>query len=187
MKKQFWHLNGILPFFLGLTLLFSQFSCRAKSSKEAGNAAASQGSQKILPATENTPIESREGEGETDIQNQTETPDSENGSPRKILPIPWSFSPAQYRGKNGQQFTFNCVPNGDLSSLYGTDIYTDDSSICTAAVHAGVISQASGVVTIEIRPGQDAYVGSTRNGIKSSDFTTKWSGSFVFVAGGGGS
>lgn len=104
-----------------------------------------------------------------------------------VLPISWSFSPSQYRGKNGQRYTFKCLPNGETSTVLGTDIYTDDSSVCTAAVHEGLISIASGgVVTIEIRSGQDAYLGSERNGVKSGDFNYRWSGSFVFVRDAGG-
>ena len=109
-------------------------------------------------------------------------------SPGQALPISWRFSPGQYRDRNGQRYTFQCLPNGEPASVLGTDIYTDDSSICTAAIHEGLISIASGgVVTIEIRPGQDAYIGSERNGIKSLDFKGRWSGSFVFVRSSGGS
>jgi hypothetical protein len=105
-----------------------------------------------------------------------------------ILPISWSFNPGQYRGKNGQQFTFRCPAGGSVSSVYGTDVYTDDSSVCTAAVHEGVISiAAGGVVTIRIQPGQDAFVGSERNGIKTSDFNNRWNGAFVLVSNTGGS
>ncbi|QHW01270.1 hypothetical protein GJR95_11150 [Spirosoma endbachense] len=59
-------------------------------------------------------------------------------------------------------------------------MYTDDSSIYTAAVHAGLISYAGGVVTVEIRPGQTSYNGNSRNGVNSKNYSG-WSGSFVFV------
>ena len=40
------------------------------------------------------------------------------------------------------------------ATIYGTDVYTDDSSVCTAAVHDGKITIADGgTVTVEIRPG----------------------------------
>ena len=65
--------------------------------------------------------------------------------------------------------------------MWGTDVYTDDSSICTAAVSAGLITfQAGGSVTIEIRQGQSSYAGSTRNGVTSKGYGS-WNGSFVFV------
>ena len=64
---------------------------------------------------------------------------------------------------------------------YGTDIYTDDSSICTAAVHAGKFSLAAGgTVIVEIRAGQSSYTGSMRNGLTSNDYGSMWDGSFSF-------
>ncbi|HXG30667.1 MAG TPA: LCCL domain-containing protein [Thermodesulfobacteriota bacterium] len=93
----------------------------------------------------------------------------------------WSTNALEHRGKNGQRFTYTCPPNGKPGSVSGTDIYTDDSSICTAAVHAGLITFASGgTVTIEIRPGRASYIGSRRNGV-ASGYWDSWPGSFVFV------
>jgi len=94
----------------------------------------------------------------------------------------WSTQADTYRGKNGQRFTYYIPPGGTPGGrLWGTDIYTDDSSIGTAAVHAGLITfQNGGTVTIEIRAGQSTYQGSSRNGITSSGYGY-WYGSFVFV------
>jgi hypothetical protein len=50
--------------------------------------------------------------------------------------------------------------------VWGTATYTADSSICTAAVHAGLFDQAEGgTVTIEVVAGLDAYEGTTANGV----------------------
>ena len=66
--------------------------------------------------------------------------------------------------------------------MHGTGTYTDDSSICTAAVHAGLITLANGgKVTIEIAPGANSYSGTTANGVTSSSYDS-WSGSFTFPA-----
>ncbi len=105
---------------------------------------------------------------------------------RPLAPIiDWQTSPLDLdlRGMNGEQYTFRCPPGKPQPSrVTGSDVYTDDSSICTAAVHAGSIRpKAGGDVTIEIRPGQRRYVGSERNYIKSSDYERPWSGSFVVV------
>ncbi len=90
-------------------------------------------------------------------------------------------SATKLRGQNGEQFTFTCSPDGNFNKVWGTVIYTDDSSICSAAVHAGMITLLSGgTVTIEIRQGQQSYKGSTRNGVTSANWGS-WSGSFVFV------
>jgi hypothetical protein len=65
--------------------------------------------------------------------------------------------------------------------LWGTDLYTDDSSVCVAGVHAGRITlQGGGAVVIEIRPGATAYAGSTRNGVDSAGYG-EWGGSFVVL------
>jgi hypothetical protein len=96
--------------------------------------------------------------------------------------INWTTQADSWRGRNGQQFSYVCPAGGVASSrVWGTDIYTDDSSICTAAVHAGFIEIISGgTVTIEIRAGQAAYKGVARNGITSRDYAS-WPGSFVFL------
>lgn len=76
---------------------------------------------------------------------------------------------------------FQCPPGGRDSGVYGTDTYTDDSFVCVAGVHAGLITIATGgVVTIELTPGLDSYVSSTRNGVVSSSWGS-WPTSFVFV------
>jgi hypothetical protein len=52
-----------------------------------------------------------------------------------------------------------------------------------AAVHAGLITfDQGGNVTIEVRPGQDSYVGGYRNGVTSSSYPS-WGLSYVFVDG----
>lgn len=94
--------------------------------------------------------------------------------------IGWATTATDLRGRNGQQFTFLCPPGGSVSgAIWGTDIYTDDSSICTAAVHRGLITAASGgSVTLEVRPGAGGYTASTRNGVTSRAYGG-WSGSFT--------
>src|SRR5262245_44495238 len=80
----------------------------------------------------------------------------------------------------GLQFTYGCPPAGTASSLWGTDTYTSDSSICTAAAHAGRITVAGGgAVTIEIAAGATSYTGSLRNGITSSSWGA-YTCSFIF-------
>ena len=95
--------------------------------------------------------------------------------------ISWYQSVTEYRGKNGQRVLLACPANGSARTIYGSDVYTDDSSVCTAAVHAGLITfESGGTVTIEIRPGENSYASTTRNGVKSTSYGA-WRGSFVFV------
>ncbi len=94
--------------------------------------------------------------------------------------INWGTQSNQLKLSTGKSLTVTCPANGQVSSrLWGTDIYTDDSSICTAAVHAGLIKAASGgTVQVEGIAGQSAYRGSQRNGVGSRDYGT-WTGSFA--------
>ncbi|PIO24921.1 hypothetical protein AB205_0118360, partial [Aquarana catesbeiana] len=70
-----------------------------------------------------------------------------------------------------------CQVNG--GTVWGTDVYTDDSSICKAAIHAGILGNNGGLVTVEKTPGQQSYSGSARNGVITSNYGS-WTGSFVF-------
>jgi hypothetical protein len=93
----------------------------------------------------------------------------------------WDLNAGAWRGRNGTTVAVDCPPGGDAGVVWGTGTYTDDSSICTAAVHAGLISfDDGGRVVIEIRPGEESYESSSANGVTSSPYGA-WDGSFVFV------
>jgi len=94
-------------------------------------------------------------------------------------PVLWNTSASALSVETGKTYKIKCPSGGKESSVWGTDIYTLDSSICNAAVHAGKLaSESGGSVTIELRPGESSYKGSTRNGIKSNDFG-QYGSSFV--------
>jgi hypothetical protein len=68
---------------------------------------------------------------------------------------------------------FSCVcgaPALSGGAVWGTDVYTDDSSLCRAALHAGVIPPQGGSITVIRSEGRALYVGSPRNGVTSSDY-----------------
>jgi hypothetical protein len=103
--------------------------------------------------------------------------------PQAPVPVTWSSSAEAFRAQVGQRFRVSCPSGGTAGAVWGTGTYTDDSSICTAAVHAGRLTLvAGGVVTIEVQPGLAAYTGRTLNGITSSAWG-QWHGSFVVVGG----
>ena len=85
-----------------------------------------------------------------------------------------------YRDKVGQVFQFTLT--GTLTgSVWGTDIYTDNSELACAAVHAGVVLPGeTKVVTVRILAGQSWYQGSSHNGVTSSSYGP-FHGSFTFV------
>lgn len=90
------------------------------------------------------------------------------------------FSAAQeFIGDPGAAFIGSCPASCDLFSVWGTDLYTDDSNICTAAIHAGVVGKNGGTVTFIIQDGMDSYSGSERNGITTADWGS-WGRSFTF-------
>jgi hypothetical protein len=95
-------------------------------------------------------------------------------------PTTWEANATSLKGKDGETFTLACSPGGTAHSVWGSDIYTADSSICTAAVHSGLITyQQGGTVTIEVRPGRTLYGSSERNGVTTSDYGS-YQQSFVF-------
>jgi hypothetical protein len=99
--------------------------------------------------------------------------------------IDWRTSPLDLnlRGLNGERFRFLC-PLGKVSTgqPVGSGPYTDGSSICAAAAHAGVIHpSAGGTVLIEIRAGQAHFAGSFSNYIQSVGYEAYWDGSFVVL------
>lgn len=95
-------------------------------------------------------------------------------------PTTWEAKATSLSGKNGETFTMSCSPGGTARSVWGSDIYTADSSICTAGVHSGLITyQEGGAVTIEMRPGRSIYGCSERNGVMTSPYGS-YQQSFVF-------
>ena len=102
-------------------------------------------------------------------------------SPNTELAEAWAATATQHRGLDGERFEYDCPAGGLLRFVWGTDVYTDDSSVCTAGVHVGVITlEEGGTVRIEIRPGQDAYEATERNGVSTLDYGP-WGGSYIVI------
>jgi hypothetical protein len=94
--------------------------------------------------------------------------------------LDWNANAVAFRGQNGLLVTYKCPAGGTVVAPYGTGTYTDDSRVCSAAVHAGLITPVKGgTVKIKIVPGKPNYLGSTKNGITSSSYGA-WAGAFVF-------
>jgi hypothetical protein len=95
----------------------------------------------------------------------TEAPDSVS---KNILPDPGNL--ARLHGQVGKTFSFRVtgVVNGQI---WGTKIYTSDSMLATAAVHAGVLQPGqTGVVRVTIVAPPAAFQGSTANGVTSGAY-----------------
>ncbi len=93
----------------------------------------------------------------------------------KILADPGDLQ--GYRDKVGQSFLFR-VTGTTTGAVWGTGVYTDDSTLATAVVHAGVLGKGqTGVVKVTILAGQNAYQASVANGVTTNNWQ-QWNGSF---------
>ena len=86
-----------------------------------------------------------------------------------------------YRGQNGLLVNVTVTGSNNGGNIWGTDIYTDDSSLALAAVQTGYLTNNEvGTLIVEILPGQSSYTGTTRNGVSSLSYGT-WAGSYQIV------
>ena len=84
--------------------------------------------------------------------------------------------------KVGDVFQMTITGSTTGGPVWGTDIYTHDSAIARAAVHAGVIGAGeTKAVYIQLEPGISGYVESTRNGVTTASFGP-WGTSYKFIA-----
>lgn len=94
---------------------------------------------------------------------------------------PWSGS---LSGKGAIGETLDFLVTGTLSggSIWGCDVYTDDSNLATAAVHDGWV--ADGVtkhIQVTILAGQASYTSCPQNGITSSSYGS-WPRSYQIIS-----
>jgi hypothetical protein len=109
------------------------------------------------------------------------TPSTSSSPSDPAEEITWNETPSNLTGKVDQNFTYLCPSNGTINSIWGTDVYTIGSSICSAAVHIGIINaKDGGKVQIRIRSGEKFYNGTTRNGVTSGRHGG-YKGSFIFL------
>lgn len=97
--------------------------------------------------------------------------------------------PNKYRDvpadKQNGDFSCSCAP-GASGTVWGSAIYTTDSSICGAAVHAGALAaNASGSVTVRKAAGCGSYTGTAANGVTTQDWGS-FDSSFYFSGKGDG-
>lgn len=79
--------------------------------------------------------------------------------------------------------TCRCIRGhfGFEGAVYGAGPYAPDSSICTAARHAGALTGNDGLVTVSPAPGLRSYRGSVRNGVISQDWLAPYPISMTLV------
>ena len=73
---------------------------------------------------------------------------------------------------SGGVYRFWVTGNARGGSIWGTNVYTNDSPLAAAVVHAGVLADGqTGVVRVVIGTGQYKFVGSVSNGVSSNDYS----------------
>ena len=95
------------------------------------------------------------------------------------MPAPTNL--VAYRGNINQTYTF-VLTGSNSGGIWGTTIYTDDSNVATAAVHAGFVAlNQISTVTVMILDAQTSYTSTTQNGITSNSWGS-WPGSYCFIS-----
>ncbi|KAL7866401.1 hypothetical protein AOLI_G00142150 [Acnodon oligacanthus] len=85
---------------------------------------------------------------------------------------PFSYCPRVYCPANCKNEPSYWAP------VIGTNVYADNSSICRAAIHAGVIKATGGYVDVLALDKRKSYAGSLKNGIQSESKTQAEGGAF---------
>lgn len=104
------------------------------------------------------------------------------------VPVPVQTTPQPVQAlaqcpSNALSMTVNtqcACPASPTGSLWGTGVYTADSNVCAAALHAGAISANGGGVSIILSGRLDAFPGSAQNGVTSSTWGA-YDSSFAFA------
>jgi len=79
-----------------------------------------------------------------------------------------------YEQQVGKVFTFE-VTGTTEGTVYGTNIYTTDSKLSTAAVHCGVVKAGKkGFVKVKILGQLNSFDSTTQNGVTSNPWTSPW-------------
>lgn len=69
----------------------------------------------------------------------------------------------------GSVLVLSLVGDASGGQVWGTGVYTSDSSLQAAAVHSGALGhKQAGTVVVEVLPGESSYRGSSSNGVSSS-------------------
>lgn len=115
---------------------------------------------------------SRNGVSSSDYGSYVWSVRFEGGSPLPTGPEP---CPQRLSINPELQTPFSCICSAETvrdGTVWGTDAYTGDSSLCRAALHAGALGRDGGRITVLREAGRDLYAGTTRNGVTSSDYGT---------------
>ncbi|KAM6956314.1 vitrin [Aplochiton taeniatus] len=105
-----------------------------------------------------------------------------NKKPKQVVPV---IECDVRAGKiNLPEFIAKCPAHckETKQQVYGSGVFASISSICNAAIHNGVITNAGGKVIVRKMAGQNIYKGTNSNGVRSLSLP-KWRESFVVSVG----
>jgi hypothetical protein len=76
-----------------------------------------------------------------------------------------------FESQQGKVLAFTVTGMAAGGSVWGTDVYTTDSRLAIAAVHAGQVKVGeTGVVRVKVIPSPPSFAGSSRHGITTSPY-----------------
>ncbi len=115
-------------------------------------------------------LRSATGAGTDDLQTATAAPPNLKNYEQQFG-IELAFTVTGFSGGNGQ-----------MASIWGTDVYSLDSNFAAAVVHAG-LARPGETVTVRVRivKSPQRFVASFRNGITSSTYDNYPAGAFEFI------
>lgn len=84
--------------------------------------------------------------------------------------------------EQGSAYACICPSSPSSGAIYGSGIYTNNSNICIAAIHAGVLRKgANGPVILQIVSSPPVFRGKTQSGIKSEVWPKPTASAFQFA------
>lgn len=107
--------------------------------------------------------------------------DTEKKKEPQEKPCPLKYDP----NVEGPELKCFCDKDKMGGAVYGNEIYTVDSELCAAALHAGAVKKEGGVITVKEAPGCRLYKGARRNGVSSTGWGSRPQ-SFYFPGKGSG-
>jgi len=117
----------------------------------------------------------------TDTTSQSATPNAPPSPAQAALDLGDCPDNADDLGQ-GKTYSCSCPALADAAPIYGSDVYAQDSALCTAAVHAGVLKQdAAGSILFQVVASPPVFKGTTRNGVKSEVWPKPAAAAFQFV------
>ncbi|MEX2174654.1 MAG: LCCL domain-containing protein [Pirellulaceae bacterium] len=115
------------------------------------------------------------------LRHQSLLTEAESREEIAALPDPGNLK--AYESQPGKVLAFTVSGVAVGGNVWGTDVYTTDSLLAIAAVHAGVVKVGeTGVVRVKMQASPASFAGSTRNNITTSNYG-RYSGAYEILKG----